>query len=174
MKDGKYVELTEKIIGCFYVAYSELGHGYSESVYASALAILFRQAGLAARREHVVDVLFQGERVGFYRLDFLVEDKVIVELKAGNELKEGGRAQLLSYLRSSKKEVGLLLHFGPDPVVKRVVMQSRSSAVPVRSVRCCSAVSVSARICVIRSLITCWSTSGVCRSLSTMYEFNRR
>ena len=122
MHDGKYVDLTEKIIGCFYIVYNELGYGYNESVYARALELLFREAGIGARKEHPVDVILRGERIASFRLDFLIEDKVILELKAGPALVAGAKSQLMTYLRSSKKEVGLVLYFGPEPDVKRIAM----------------------------------------------------
>ena len=122
MLHGKYVDVTEKIIGCFYIAYNELGYGYNESVYARAMEILFREAGIHARREHTVEVLFRDERIATFRLDFLIEDCVVLELKAGPELTAGAKSQLVTYLRSAKKEVGLVLYFGPEPDVKRVIM----------------------------------------------------
>src|SRR3954468_3043072 len=113
MQNGKYSDLTEKVIGCFYVVYGELGYGYNESIYSAALEIAFRENGIPARREHIVDVLYQRQKVGCYRLDYLIDDKVIIELKAGPELKVGARAQLVSYLRSAKRDVGLILYLVP-------------------------------------------------------------
>ncbi len=120
LRDGKFAELTEAVIGCFYIVYNELGFGYNESVYSAALDVMFREAGISARREHPVDVLFHGERIASFRLDFLIQDSVILELKAGPELSAGAKSQLVTYLRSTKKEVGLLLYFGPEPEVRRV------------------------------------------------------
>jgi GxxExxY protein len=122
MFDGKHSPLTERIIGCFYAAYNELGYGYNEAVYARALEIVFRSAGISARKEHPIDVVFRGERIASFRVDFLVEDTVVLELKAGAELSGGTKSQLVTYLKSAKKDVGLILYFGPDPDVKRVVL----------------------------------------------------
>jgi GxxExxY protein len=97
-----------------------LGFGFTESVYSAALEILFREAGIDARREHAVDVLFRGTRVGTYRVDYLVEGQLVLELKAGHQLPAGSRAQLLTYLRTLKKQLGLVLFFGPTPEVERV------------------------------------------------------
>jgi GxxExxY protein len=112
--------LTGRVIGCFLAAYNELGFGLPESMYSAALEILFRDAGIDARREHAVDVLFRGTRVGTYRVDYLVEGQLVLELKAGHQLPPGSRAQLLTYLRTMRKQLGLLLFFGPTPQVERV------------------------------------------------------
>jgi GxxExxY protein len=112
--------LTRRVIGCFFSAYNELGFGFTESVYSAALEILFRDAGIDARREHAVDVLFRGVRVGMYRVDYLVEGRLVLELKAGHQLPAGSRAQPLTYLRTLRKQLGLVLFFGPTPEVERV------------------------------------------------------
>ena len=115
-------ELTRKVIGCFHTTYNELGFGLPENVYSAALGILFDGIGLDARREHGVDVMFRNTRVGAFRVDYLIEDSLVLELKAGHQLPPGSRAQLLTYLRATKKEIGLVLFFGPSPQVERVVI----------------------------------------------------
>ena len=115
-------ELTSKIIGCFLTTYNELGFGLPETVYSAALGILFNDLGLDARREHGFDVMFRNMKVGAFRLDYLVEDTVVLELKAGHQLPPGSRAQVLTYLRAAKKNVGLVLFYGPSPEVERVVI----------------------------------------------------
>ena len=114
--------LTRQVIGCFFTAYNELTFGLPECVYSAALEVLFRDAGLDARREHGVDVMFRNHRVGTFRVDYLIEDTLILELKVGHQLPQGSRAQLLTYLRISRKSLGLLLFFGPSPEVERVVL----------------------------------------------------
>ena len=116
----KHEVLTRQVIGCFFTAYNELGFGFTESVYSTALDLLFRGIGLDARKEHRVDVMFRDVKVGTYRLDYLIEDVLILELKAGHELPFGSRAQLATYLRTSRKQLGLLLFFGPTPEIQRV------------------------------------------------------
>src|SRR2546423_3907297 len=116
----KHQILTEQVIGCFFTAYNELGFGHSETVYSGALEILFREFGIDARREHGFDVMFRNVRVGAFRVDYLVHDTLVLELKAGHQLPPGSRAQLITYLRTSRKELGLLLFFGPSPEVERV------------------------------------------------------
>ncbi|NUP72798.1 MAG: GxxExxY protein [Gemmatimonadaceae bacterium] len=113
-------DLTHRVIGCFLVAYRGVGFGYPEAFYSAALEILFRDAGIRARREHGMDVMFRGVSLGRFRLDYLIEDSLILELKAGHQMPPGSRAQLLTYLRMAKKRVGLLLFFGPSPEIERV------------------------------------------------------
>jgi GxxExxY protein len=115
-------ELTRQVIGCFFATYNELGFGFPESMYSAALEILFRDIGLEARREHGFDVMFRNVRIGTYRLDYLVEDTLVLELKAGHQLPPGSRAQLLTYLRASRRKLGLLLFYGPSPEIERVVL----------------------------------------------------
>ena len=114
--------LTERVIGCFLTVYNELGFGLPESVYSAALEILFRGLGLDAKREHGFDVMFRNTKVGSFRIDYLVEDTLVLELKAGHLLPPGSRAQVLTYLRATRKQIGLVLFFGPTPQVERVVI----------------------------------------------------
>ncbi|MFL5608897.1 MAG: GxxExxY protein, partial [Gemmatimonadaceae bacterium] len=95
----KEESLTRQVIGCFFTAYNELTFGLPESVYSTALQVLFRDVGLDARREHGVDVMFRNTRVGTFRVDYLIEDTLILEIKAGHKLPSGSKAQLLNYLR---------------------------------------------------------------------------
>lgn len=117
-----YGELTHRVIGCFHNVYNELGYGMPETVCAAALEIVLREAGIGALREHGVEIEFHGRNIGTYRLDFLVEGVLILELKAGAHLPPGSRAQLVTYLRVAKRQVGLPLFFGPTPEVQRVVL----------------------------------------------------
>jgi GxxExxY protein len=120
--EGKYSDITEKVIGCFYIAYNELGYGFLERVYGNALEILFREAGLSFIRECPIDIIFHEVRIATFRADFLMENVVLLELKAGPEMPDGSRAQLANYLTRAKREVGLILFFGPEPEVQRVSM----------------------------------------------------
>ena len=114
--------LTGQVIGCFFTAYNELGFGFTESVYSAALEILFRELGIKAQREHGIDVMFRTNRIGAFRVDYLIEDTLVLELKAGHQLPAGSRAQLITYLRTSRKNLGLLLFFGPTPAIDRVAL----------------------------------------------------
>jgi GxxExxY protein len=116
-------ELTDSIIGAFYEVYNRLGYGFLESSYAKALAIELGNKGHAIDREVTVDLFYRGQRIGRHRLDLIVDDKVVLEIKASETLSSAAQRQCLSYLRVSGREVGLVLHFGPDPKIKRVVCQ---------------------------------------------------
>lgn len=114
-------DLTDIASGAFYRVYNVMGFGFLESVYRNALAIELRKAGVKFEREVLVEVWYDGEKVGHFKADFLLEDRVILEVKASQALCEADRKQLLNYLRGSRVEVGLLLHFGPRPAVKRML-----------------------------------------------------
>src|SRR5215813_5256440 len=105
----KQSAVTDKIIGAFYDAYNELGHGFLESTYAEAMVVALEAAGLHVDREYPVPVWFRGRKIGQYFADLVVEKKVILELKAGRILEKAHEAQLLHYLRATEVEVGLLL-----------------------------------------------------------------
>ena len=107
--------LTHVIIGAFYDTYNHLGDGFLESVYASALEKELASRGLRVAREVRIEVTLKGEVVAWQRLDMGVEDKVVVEIKAGEFLPPRATRQLLNYPRATRLEVGLLLHFGPKP-----------------------------------------------------------
>jgi GxxExxY protein len=119
-------ELTGKVIGAFYTVYNTLGYGFLESVYSRALAIELRRRGLRVDREVSITVYYEGEVVGRYRLDLLVEGRLALEIKAGRSLATTDRDQLLNGLKASRHEVGLLLHFGPRPAFYRVVAKNET------------------------------------------------
>lgn len=122
--------LTSVVIGAFFDVYNELGYGFLESVYRSALAMELVSRGLQVRRECPVVVEYKGAEVGHFRLDLLVENRLAVELKATELLHPTGKRQLRNYLRASTIEVGLLLHFGPEPRFHRIVTPSLTVPVP--------------------------------------------
>jgi GxxExxY protein len=117
-------ELTGIVIGAFYAVYNKLGFGFLESVYSRALAIELRRRGLRVDREVPVLVYYEGEVVGRFRVDLLVESRLVLEIKAGRSLASTDRNQLLNCLRSSDLTVGLLLHFGPRPNFHRVIAEN--------------------------------------------------
>ena len=112
-------ELTGSIIDCFFRVYDGLGYGFLESVYRRALAHELRKAGHEVRMEAGIDVWYDGERVGRFRADLIVDDTVVLELKSSANLVPADHKQLLNYLRGSELDVGLLLHFGPRPAFHR-------------------------------------------------------
>ena len=124
LKDVKYESLTEKIIAIFYRVYNNLGYGFLEKVYENAMMIEFKRDHVPAVSQYAIKVFYDGEIVGEYFTDIIVDDKVIVEIKAVRNLASENEAQLLNYLKASDKEVGLLLNFGPKPEIKRKVFDN--------------------------------------------------
>jgi GxxExxY protein len=122
--DGKHSEVTEKIIGAFYKVYNTLGYGFSEKVYENALVIELKKLGLTVEQQMPIQVFYDGQNVGEYVADVLVEGRVLLELKAIRTLTEENEAQLLSNLKSTLIEVGLLLNFGPKPQFIRKVFDN--------------------------------------------------
>ena len=118
-QDFKYQELTEKIISIFYKVYNKLGYGFLEKVYENALMIEFKKQSIPAISQSPVRVLYEGCIIGEYFADIVVDNKVLVEIKATKYLVKENEAQLLNYLKATDIEVGLLLNFGPNPEIKR-------------------------------------------------------
>lgn len=121
---GKHSEITEKILKAFFQVHTELGFGFSEKVYENALAILLRELGLVVEQQKPIKVYFHGQVVGEYIADLVVNGVVLLELKSVKYLIDQHSAQLLSYLKSTELEVGLLLNFGPSAVFKRRVLDN--------------------------------------------------
>jgi GxxExxY protein len=121
----KHSELTQRIIRVFYDVYNALGYGFLEKVYENAFALRLRSCGMSAQQQRPISVYFDGCVVGEYFADLVVDDLILVELKAANELTAEHEAQLLNYLRATKYEVGLLLNFGPKPRVTRKMFENR-------------------------------------------------
>lgn len=120
----KHEALTEKIIRSFYKVYNTLGYGFLEKVYENAMMIELRKLGLTALSQQPVEVFYEEENVGYYVADIIVENLVIVELKAGEWIIEDHEAQLTNYLRATDKEVGLLLGFCKKPTFKRKIFDN--------------------------------------------------
>jgi len=117
--DFKHKELTEKIINIFYRVYNKLGYGFLEKIYQNAMMIEFKREGILAISQSPIKVFYEGDVIGEYYADILVDNKVIIEIKAAKRLVEENEAQLLNYLKATDIEVGLLLNFGTEPEVKR-------------------------------------------------------
>ncbi|MCK5449799.1 GxxExxY protein [Candidatus Pacearchaeota archaeon] len=120
----KHEELTAEIIQIFYKVYNSLGYGFLERVYENALSIEFRKAGLNFKNQVPIKVFYKDEIVGEYVTDFVIDEKVVVEIKATLGLGVPDESQLLNYLRCTRKEVGLLLNFGKKAEVKRKVFSN--------------------------------------------------
>lgn len=115
-------ELTEKIIGCAYQVYNQMGFGFLESIYEKCLMIELQNAGLRAESQVPIQVTYAEAVVGNFFADILVEDAIILELKSVKQLARAHEVQLVNYLTATKKEIGLLLNFSEAKVeVKRKI-----------------------------------------------------
>jgi GxxExxY protein len=119
MMMAKHSNITEIVIKAFYRVYNTLGYGFLEKVYRNAMVIELRKLKVNVIPEAPIQVFYEGVIVGEYFADLIVEDAVLVELKATRELAEEHEAQLLNYLKCTRFEVGLLLNFGPEAQIKR-------------------------------------------------------
>ena len=125
MTELKYKDITEKIIGASFEVHKFLGNGFQEVIYQRALAWELVQAGLSYAREIEQEIFYKElhEPIGTRRADFIVEGKVLVELKAVIELQDVHMAQVLNYLKAYRLEVGLLINFGSKSLTfKRLVL----------------------------------------------------
>ncbi|HNX88958.1 MAG TPA: GxxExxY protein [Paludibacteraceae bacterium] len=118
-------ELTAEIINRFYKVYNTLGYGFLEKVYEKALKYELEKAGFNVERQKPINVYYETELVGEYFADLLVENKVIIELKAAETICEEHENQLINYLKATEIEVGLLLNFGKKPEVKRKIFTNK-------------------------------------------------
>jgi len=109
-----YEELTHKIIGCAMKVHGTLGNGFQEVIYQRAIAIEMKKQGLIFQREMEMTIFYEGEDIGTRRVDFFVEDKIMVELKAIMELNDTNLNQCRNYLEAYNLPVGLLLNFGSN------------------------------------------------------------
>jgi len=116
--------LTEQIIKCFYEVYNQLGYGFLEKVYEHSMLIELEKNGLYAQSQVPVKVHYKGKLVGDYFADIIVNDLIIVELKAAEAVAEEHELQLINYLKATEMEVGLLLNFGKKPEVRRKIFTS--------------------------------------------------
>jgi GxxExxY protein len=121
--DEKLVDrqLTGEVIGSFFTVYNALDYGFSENVYVSALVLEMRRRGLQVQRELPVKVYYERQPIAFYRMDVVVEGRLIVEVKSSAAIGEIERRQVLSYLRATTMDLVLLLHFGPKPRFHRFI-----------------------------------------------------
>lgn len=124
----KHGDITQKVIGVFYEVYNDLGYGFLESVYQKSLGLALEAVGLRVGHRVAISVWFRGTEVGHFEGDMLVENCVLLELKAVRALDSSHQAQLLNYLRATDVEVGLLLNFGPKPEFKRLLFDNPRKA----------------------------------------------
>ena len=119
--DARYphLDLSATVIGAFYETYNALGFGFLESVYENAFAIQLEHCGLRVERQRPITVRYRGNIVGDFRADLVVEERLLVEIKAASALLPVHEAQLINYLKGTGLQLGLLLNFGPRPQVRR-------------------------------------------------------
>ena len=118
----EYENVTEKIIGCAYQVYNEMGFGFLESVYERCLLIELKKVGLNAESQRSVTVYYDNEIVGKFIADIVVNDEIIIELKSVKQIIKAHEVQLVNYLVATGKSVGLLINFGERKVeIKRKI-----------------------------------------------------
>lgn len=115
-------DVTGLIIKAYYKVYNSLGHGFLEKVYENAMVIELKKLGLTCEQQKPIEVIYENQVIGMYYADLVVNDAIIIELKAAETLSQSHEAQLVNYLRAGKIEVGLLLNFGKEPQYKKRVL----------------------------------------------------
>ena len=130
----EHEELTERIIGCVCAVYNKLGHGFLESVYNNSMMVELQRAGLKAVSQAPIDVFYEGVLVGQFLADILVENTVIVELKAVRALVATHEVQLVNHLTATGISIGLLINFGEKSVEVRRKVRTLKVQNPVNTV----------------------------------------
>lgn len=121
----KYRKLTGQIIKAFYEVYNELGTGFLEKIYENALDLVLKEYGLNVEQQFPISVYFRNTKVGFYQADLIVEEKVIIELKAVRAILPKHKAKIINYLKATEIDVGLLMNFGDKPEFKRFIFDKK-------------------------------------------------
>lgn len=119
--DYIHSDITGEVIGAAYAVYNTLGHGFLEKVYENALVVEMGKRGVRVQTQTPIEIRYAGQVVGEYVADLIVEGKVIVEVKAMKALDGVAEAQVLNYLRATGLKVGLLINFGPEVEIKRLI-----------------------------------------------------
>ena len=132
-REFKHQDITQQIIGVFFEVYNDLGHGFLESVYHNTFELALNFKGLDVKRKIDIPVWWRRHKVGKFETDLLVNNCVLLELKACRCLDKAHEAQLLNYLRATDIEVGLLFNFGLKPEFKRLVFDNcrKQSTTPI-------------------------------------------
>ena len=133
LSEMKYVELTHSIIGAAMEVHRSLGNGFQESIYQRALAIELRLKGLSFAREQEIEIFYKGENIGTRRVDFFIEGKIMVELKAVIQLEDVHLAQGLNYLEAYNMETGLLINFGSKSLQYKRLLNKKYNPNPGNS-----------------------------------------
>ena len=117
-------ELTDKLIAGYYDVYNTLGYGFLEKVYQNSLYIELISRGFEVEAQKQIDVYYKDAIVGKYFADLIVNNLVVIEIKAAEALAPAHECQLINYLKATEIEVGLLFNFGPEPTFKRKVFSN--------------------------------------------------
>lgn len=118
-----FSDLSYEIMGAIFEVHKELGPGFVESVYEKALIEEFAKKGIKVETQKVIDVIYKGKKIGNHRLDLIVDDKIVLELKTVERFATHHTAQLLSYLKASGYKLGILVNFSKSKVEYRRVVQ---------------------------------------------------
>ncbi|MFZ4543734.1 MAG: GxxExxY protein [Saprospiraceae bacterium] len=118
-------KLSNELIGIFYHVYSNLGHGFLEKVYQNSMYIELSNRNYQVETNKMMKVYYKGREVGLYYADLVVNDTIIIELKAHEQITPRDEAQLLNYLRATEIELGLLLNFGLKPQFTRKIFSNK-------------------------------------------------
>lgn len=125
MRELKHSDITGEIITTFYKVYNTLGYGFLEKVYENAMLLELRKMGYFVERQKRITVFYEGNKVGDYFADLIINNSVIVELKASEVLHKENEYQLINYLKATKIEVGLLINFGKKPEFRRKIFSNK-------------------------------------------------
>lgn len=124
-KNLLYKELAYQIVGCFYEVYNSLGPGYKEIIYHNALGIEFIENKIIFEEEKKIAIFYHNKKVGIYVPDFVIDDKIIIEIKAVDIMSKVYEEQLYSYLKGSEYELGYLVNFGSEKIdIKRRIYET--------------------------------------------------
>ena len=133
-QEMKHKDITNKVIRAFYNVHNILGYGFLEKCYERAMMIELKKMGLIAETQFAIKVFYDGNEIGDYKADIIVENKVILELKTAKVISEEHLAQLLNYLRATQIEVGMLLNFGTEAqFARRSFDNERKTTLPQES-----------------------------------------
>jgi GxxExxY protein len=129
----RHQKLTEEIINVFYHVYNELGYGFLEKVYQNSMFFELKSRGFFVEAQKQINVYFKGVQVGEYYADLVINNLIIVELKAAEVIAPEHESQLINYLRGTEIEVGLLFNFGKKPEFRRKIFDNDKKKLPVKN-----------------------------------------
>jgi len=124
MAELLYKDLTEKVIKVFLDVYNRLGYGYSKDIYIEALAYEMHTQGLVYEKEIPIEIFYKEIKVGQYKLDFVIDEKVLLYIDTCDKVSDRAEYAIITHLKSSKFEIGLVLNFGRVPEVRRKFFQN--------------------------------------------------